>query len=89
MIPQDFVERFKNALQDVRDQSVEVSPTVVLAQFQEAIKTHADSTKFMADMKVDIYDQNFMGKVYNDFMKDQAPAQPSLSGSIFGPFNCP
>ncbi|KAJ5371684.1 hypothetical protein N7517_003690 [Penicillium concentricum] len=73
LTPAAFVDRFQKSLRDVKDQCVEVPPTVELAQFQQAIKPNPNSTKFMADMKVDIYDQNFMDEVYAEFLKDQAP----------------
>lgn len=76
-----FVDRFKNALQDVRDLAVEVSPTMALATFQQAIKSHTNTTNFMANMKVDIYDPELMENVYKDFLNDQAPAnqQPGMT----------
>jgi hypothetical protein len=83
-IPKTFVEKFKNALQDVRDQSVDVTATVVLAQFQQAIKSHPDTTTFMADMKVDIYDPELMQKVYEEFEKSQTA--PPAPGSMFASF---
>lgn len=75
-----FVDRFKSALQDVKDLAVEVSPTMALATFQQAIKPHTNTTNFMANMKVDIYDPDLMEKVYEDFLNDQAPAnqQPGM-----------
>lgn len=66
-----FVNRFKECLQDVKDQAVEVSPTMALAIFQQAIKSHPKTTSFMANMKVDIYDQELMDKVYSSFLEDQ------------------
>jgi hypothetical protein len=80
MPPGDFVERFKNGLQDVREQSVEVPSTVVLAVFQQAIKSHPESTKYMADMRVDAHDPELMEKVYPDFIRSQLPAQGSVLG---------
>ncbi|KXG52047.1 uncharacterized protein PGRI_083310 [Penicillium griseofulvum] len=73
LTPAAFVDRFQKSLRDVKDQCVEVPPTVELAQFQQAIKPNPNSTTFMADMKVDIYDPNFMQLVYEDFLKDQSP----------------
>lgn len=84
-----FVDRFKNALQDVRDLAVEVSPTMALAIFQQAIRSHTNTTTFMANMKVDIYDADLMEKVYEDFLNDQAPAnqQPGMTllDSLYSP----
>ncbi|CAI7591771.1 unnamed protein product [Penicillium glandicola] len=71
--PAAFVDRFKKGLRDVKDQCVDVPPTVELAQFQQAVKPNPNSTKFMANMKVDIYDPDFMERVYEDFLKDQSP----------------
>ncbi|KAJ5153697.1 uncharacterized protein N7500_009136 [Penicillium coprophilum] len=73
LTPAAFVDRFQKSLRDVKDQCVEVPPTVELAQFQQAIKPNPNSTTFMADMKVDIYDPNFMDLVYEEFLKDQSP----------------
>ncbi|KAJ5189935.1 hypothetical protein N7491_008024 [Penicillium cf. griseofulvum] len=73
LTPAAFVDRFQKSLRDVKDQCVEVPPTVELAQFQQAIKPNPNSTTFMADMKVDIYDPKFMDLVYEDFLKDQSP----------------
>lgn len=69
--PDRFVERFQFALHDVRDLGVSLSPTVELALFQQAIKSHCNSTKFMANMKVSIYAPDFMDSVYDQFLKDQ------------------
>ncbi|KGO50784.1 hypothetical protein PEX2_063710 [Penicillium expansum] len=73
LTPAAFVDRFQKSLRDVKDQCVEVPPTVELAQFQQAIKPNPNPTTFMPDMKVDIYDPNFMNGVYADFLEDQPP----------------
>ncbi|KAJ5781249.1 hypothetical protein N7457_006409 [Penicillium paradoxum] len=72
LTPAAFVDRFKKSLQDVKDQCVEVPPTVELAQFQQAIKPNPHSTTFMADLKVDIYDPRLMELVYQSFLKNQS-----------------
>ncbi|CAI7594075.1 unnamed protein product [Penicillium bialowiezense] len=75
-----FLERFKQALYDVRGQGVDVSPSVELALFMQSIKSHCNSTKFLADMKASIYAQDFMDKVYEQFLEDQsAGIAPSMT----------
>lgn len=78
--PDRFLERFKQALYDVRGQGVDVSPSVELALFMQSIKSHCNSTKFLADMKASIYAQDFMDKVYEQFLEDQsAGIAPSMT----------
>ena len=67
-----FIEKFKSALEDVKDQAVELTPTVSLALFLQAIKAHSNTTNFMANIRVSIYEPDFMDTVYEQFLKDQA-----------------
>lgn len=69
--PVAFVRRFKTLLQDVRDQGIEVSGDVELAQFKSVITQRPGCLQFVANLRVDPKMEDYMNSVYTRFIRHQ------------------
>jgi hypothetical protein len=69
--PEGFVSRFKKALQGLKDQGIQVSLGVEIAQFQAAIMQNPECQHLVNTLPID--PQNFGDKesVYATFIQDQ------------------
>ncbi|KAJ5781248.1 hypothetical protein N7457_006408 [Penicillium paradoxum] len=69
--PVAFVRRFKKLVRDVRDQGIQVSGDVELAQFRSVIMQRPSCLQFAANLRVDSQMDDHMNSVYTRFIRQQ------------------
>ncbi|OGE50944.1 hypothetical protein PENARI_c015G09762 [Penicillium arizonense] len=69
--PEDFVSRFKKALQGLKDQGIQVGLGVEIAQFQAAIMQNPECQHLVNTLRIDPQNFGDKGSVYASFIQDQ------------------
>ncbi|KAJ5306930.1 hypothetical protein PENANT_c003G01547 [Penicillium antarcticum] len=75
--PKDFVNRFKKALQELKDQGIRVSLGVEIAQFQAAIMQDPECLHFVDTLHIDAQSFVETPSVYANFIQSQTQSQKS------------